>query len=142
MTSVKKAGVKESDILLICSNGLHRKNTKQEINGILGDEIFNRFWWTGQIKNHDSEDYDNLVDLGMDDQNNPVIMNKAAFEADLSVCIGHAMGNPYGGLFRRIQAYRNRNYSLAIHRFSSCSGCDASGGFYAGEQHQSDATKI
>ena len=92
-----KAGVDEKDILLICSNGLHRKNTKVEIKRILGDEIFDRYWWSGQIKNHDSEDYENLVDLGVDDQNNPVIMSKDVFDADVAVCIGHTLGNPYGG---------------------------------------------
>ena len=92
-----KAGVSDEDILLICSNGLHRKNTKDEIHRILGDDIFNRYWWKGQIKNHDSEDYDNLVDLGTDEDNNPVIMSREVFESDLAVCIGHALGNPYGG---------------------------------------------
>ena len=29
------AGVEKKDILLLCSNGLHRKNTEQEIRGIL-----------------------------------------------------------------------------------------------------------
>lgn len=92
-----KAGVKEQDILLVCSNGLHRKNTKQEIKNILGETVFNRYWWNGQIINHDSEDYDNLVDLGTDAQNNPVIMSRQVFESDLAVFIGHTMGNPYGG---------------------------------------------
>jgi lactate racemase len=92
-----KAGVKDSDIKLICSNGLHRKNTKEEIKSILGDDLFDRFWWTGQIKNHDSEDYDNLTDLGVDEQNNPVIISKDVYEADLTVFIGHTLGNPYGG---------------------------------------------
>ena len=52
------AGVEKKDILLICSNGLHRKNTEQEIHNILGDELFHEFWHTHQIINHDSEDYD------------------------------------------------------------------------------------
>lgn len=92
-----KAGVKKSNIRLICSNGLHRKNTKTEIKRILGEELFNQYWWTGQITNHDSEDYENLVDLGTDAQSNPVIMSKDVFEADLAVFIGHTLGNPYGG---------------------------------------------
>lgn len=92
-----KAGVRKKDILLICSNGLHRKNTKQEINSILGDKIFNEYWWTNQIINHDSEDYDNLVDLGTDDFNNPVIMSKFVYDSDLTVFLGHTLGNPYGG---------------------------------------------
>ncbi len=92
-----KAGVREEDIRLICSNGLHRKNTKEEIRQILGDGVFNRFWGTHQIVNHDSEDWDNLVDLGYDELGDRVIINKEVFESDLAVCIGHTLGNPYGG---------------------------------------------
>lgn len=92
-----KAGVNKKDILLICSNGLHRKNTKAEIRRILGDELFNEYWYKNQIINHDSEDYDNLVDLGYDENNNPVIVSKYVYESDLAVCIGHTLGNPYGG---------------------------------------------
>lgn len=91
------AGVKKEDIKLICSNGLHRKNTKEEIKSILGDEVFNEFWPSHQIVNHDSEDWDNLVDLGYDEMNNRVIMNKEVFDADIAVMIGHTLGNPYGG---------------------------------------------
>jgi len=93
-----KAGVDPKDIKLICSNGLHRKNTKEEIRGILGEAVFGQFWDSGQIVNHDSEDWSNLVDLGNEEiYNAPVIMNKEVFEADLAVLIGHTLGNPYGG---------------------------------------------
>ncbi len=92
-----KAGVEKKDIKLICSTGLHRKNTKEEILSILGDEVFNEFWWTNQIYNHDSEDWENLVDLGTSALNDPVIMNREVFEADLPILIGHTLGNPYGG---------------------------------------------
>ncbi len=91
------AGVEKKDILLICSNGLHRKNTIEEIHGVLGDELFNEFYFTKQIMNHDSEDYDHLVDLGTTERGDPVIMNKYVNEADLVVMIGHTQGNPYGG---------------------------------------------
>jgi hypothetical protein len=91
------AGVREEDIRLICSNGLHRKNTREEIRRILGDAVFDRFWDRHQIVNHDSEDWDNLVDLGHDELGDPVIINREVFESDLAVCIGHTLGNPYGG---------------------------------------------
>ncbi|MCK5174954.1 MAG: DUF2088 domain-containing protein [Planctomycetes bacterium] len=91
------AGVKKKDICLICSNGLHRKNTKEEIHAILGDKVFNDFWYTNQIYNHDSQDWGNLVDLGRDRMGSKVIMNKEVFDADLSIMIGHVLGNPYGG---------------------------------------------
>ena len=91
------AGVKKEDILLICSNGLHRKNAEKEIRGVLGDELFFEFIHTGQIINHDSEDYEHLVDLGKTPQGDPVIMNKYVYDADFAVLIGHTQGNPYGG---------------------------------------------
>lgn len=91
------AGVEKKDILLICSNGLHRKNTEQEILGVLGEKLFYEFWPSGQIINHDSEDYDNLVDLGCTDSGDPVLMNKYVYDADVAVLIGHTQGNPYGG---------------------------------------------
>ncbi|WP_097004932.1 lactate racemase domain-containing protein [Lacrimispora amygdalina] len=91
------AGVEKKDILLICSNGLHRKNTKEEIYNILGKELFHEFWFTHQIINHDSEDYDHLVDLGVTDRGDPVIMNKYVYDSDVAILIGHTQGNPYGG---------------------------------------------
>lgn len=90
-------GVEKKDILLICSNGLHSKNTEKEIRGILGDDIFHEFWFTNQIINHDSEDYDNLVDLGSTSSGDPVIMNKYVYDSDVAILIGHTQGNPYGG---------------------------------------------
>ncbi|BAE83295.1 lactate racemase domain-containing protein [Desulfitobacterium hafniense] len=92
-----QAGVEKQDIKLICSNGLHRKNTREEIKSLLGERVFHEFWWSNQIVNHDSEDWSKLVDLGHDEMGNPVIMNREVFESDLAVLIGHVLGNPYGG---------------------------------------------
>jgi len=93
-----KAGVLKEDIKLICSNGLHRKNTDEEIRSILGDEIFDAYHPYGQIVNHDSEDHENMIDLGFEPEYNAhVIMNKEVYDADLSFFIGHTLGNPYGG---------------------------------------------
>lgn len=97
LNELAEAGVEKKDIMLICSNGLHRKNTDQEIRGILGDEIYSQFAYTNQIINHDSEDYDHLVDLGVTDSGDPVIMNKYVYDSDVAILIGHTQGNPYGG---------------------------------------------
>lgn len=91
------AGVRKEDILLICSNGLHRKNTEAEIRGVLGDALMAQFGYGRQIINHDSEDYAHLVDLGTTQRGDPVLMNKYVFDADVAVLIGHTQGNPYGG---------------------------------------------
>lgn len=91
------AGVEKKDILLICSNGLHRKNTEAEIRGVLGDELMNEFWYSHQIINHDSEDYEHLVDLGTTERGDRVLVNKYVYDADVAILIGHVQGNPYGG---------------------------------------------
>lgn len=92
-----QAGVMKKDIKLICSIGLHRKNTDEEIRSILGDRVYNDFMSLNQITNHDSEDWDNLIELGYDELGDLVIMNKEVFESDLAILIGHVLGNPYGG---------------------------------------------
>lgn len=90
-------GVEKKDILLLISNGLHPRATVGEMKQILGDKLFNEFYPSGQITSHDSEDYDNLVDLGLAPNGDHVIMNKAVFDADVAILIGHTQGNPYGG---------------------------------------------
>lgn len=91
------AGVEKKDILLLFSNGLHPRTTVPEMRKILGDDLFNEFYYTRQIDSHDSEDYDNLVDLGYTQQGDRVIMNKACYDSDVCILIGHTQGNPYGG---------------------------------------------
>ena len=91
------AGVEKKDILLLFSNGLHPRTSVPEMKTILGDELFNEFYYSGQITSHDSEDYDHLVDLGYTDHGDHVIMNKYVYDADVAILIGHTQGNPYGG---------------------------------------------
>ena len=90
-------GVKREDILLLFSNGLHPRATVPEMKAILGKQLFDEFYWSHQITSHDSEDYDNLIDLGRTKQGDHVIMNKYVYDADIAILIGHALGNPYGG---------------------------------------------
>lgn len=91
------AGVAQKDVLLLFSNGLHPRATEAEMRTILGPELFNAFYPTGQITSHDSEDYEHLVDIGYTEQGDHVIMNKFVYDADVAILIGHTQGNPYGG---------------------------------------------
>lgn len=91
------AGVKKENITLLFSNGLHPRTPPNEMLQILGEKLYNEFYPSGQITSHDSEDYDNLVDLGTDEFGDPVIMNKQVFDSDVAILIGHCQGNPYGG---------------------------------------------
>lgn len=91
------AGVEKKDILLLFSNGLHPRATALEAKQILGEELFDEFYWSHQITSHDSEDYEHLVDLGCTDRGDRVLMNKYVFDCDIPILIGHTQGNPYGG---------------------------------------------
>lgn len=91
------AQVQKEDILLIFSNGLHPRTNKEEMLKILGAELFNEFYPSGQIISHDSEDWEHLVDLGTTARGDRVIMNKYVYDSDVAILIGHTQGNPYGG---------------------------------------------
>ena len=58
------AGVEKKDVLLLISNGLHPRATVPEMKQILGEELFNEFYYSGQLTSHDSEDHAHMVDLG------------------------------------------------------------------------------
>ena len=90
-------GVEKKDILFMFSNGLHPRATVSEMKQILGQELFDEFYYTNQITSHDSEDYDHMIDLGTTRRGDPVLMNKYVFDCDIPILIGHTQGNPYGG---------------------------------------------
>lgn len=119
LDELKEAGVKKENILLICSNGLHAKNTKEEIYKILGKEIFSSFWHTNQIINHDSEDYDHMIYLGKtEERGDDVWLNKYVYESDIAIMIGHSQGNPYGGYsggYKHCSTGLNHWTSIASH---------------------------
>ncbi|MBN2123261.1 MAG: DUF2088 domain-containing protein [Deltaproteobacteria bacterium] len=90
-----KGGTRLENITLLCSPGLHRKNTLEEWNWYLGKEIVDMFW-PDRLLNHDAEAPD-LCDFGTDEMGNPVQCNRLMAEADIPIVLGHCAGNPYGG---------------------------------------------
>ncbi|MBN2035049.1 MAG: DUF2088 domain-containing protein [Deltaproteobacteria bacterium] len=90
-----KGGTKLENITLLCSPGLHRKNTLEEWYWYLGKEIVDMFW-PGRLINHDAEASD-LCNYGTDEMGNVVQCNRMIAEADIPIVIGHCAGNPYGG---------------------------------------------
>lgn len=93
---LEAAGVRQDDIRLICAIGLHRKNRHEEMIGYLGREVVDRIP-AANLVNHDAEDPTQMVDLGVSALGDPVQVNRAVVESDLSIMIGHTAGNPYGG---------------------------------------------
>ena len=90
-----RGGCRIEDISLLCAQGLHRRNTREEWLEYLGPQIVDRFW-PDRISNHDAEG-DRLLDLGHDGMGNAVQTHRAILDADIAVLIGHCAANPYGG---------------------------------------------
>jgi len=83
---LKKAGVKEERVRLICAQGLHRKLTSDELASLVGKEIFNRFA-PDRVGNHDGEDPDGITEVGTTDQGEVVEINRAAARSDLLIYV-------------------------------------------------------
>ncbi|MGE3992896.1 lactate racemase domain-containing protein [Pseudorhodoplanes sp.] len=88
-------GVRRRDITFInaCSN--HRKNTRAELAAHLGPTLFNEFWRTGQIRNHDCTDDSELKYFGVTDGGRVVEMNRRFVEADLMIYQGNVAPMPF-----------------------------------------------
>ncbi len=74
-----EAGV--DDVELIAALALHRRMTEAELRHALGDRIYDAFAPHGLLTQHDAEDPDNLVHLGLTDQGEDVEINKRAAES-------------------------------------------------------------
>jgi hypothetical protein len=79
------AGV--DDVVLIAALALHRRMTDDELRHALGDRVFNAFAPHGLLLQHDAEDPDALVHLGLTDEGEDVEINRRAAESDLIVYV-------------------------------------------------------
>ncbi len=80
-----EAGV--DDVVLVAALALHRRMTDDELRHALGERIFNAFAPHDLLTQHDAEDPDNLVHLGLTDEGEDVELNRRAVESDLLVYV-------------------------------------------------------
>jgi nickel-dependent lactate racemase len=80
---LQKAGVKRSNIILLCANGLHRKFTRRELAQIIGEDLAKEFGY--RLICHDAEDFENLTHLGTTESGYDVEINKLVSDSDLTV---------------------------------------------------------
>ena len=96
LNELKRSGVSYSDVTLMCINGLHRMNPREEMIDYLGEEVVNTFW-PQRLICHDAEDRERMVHLGTSDLHDPVETEKIVIESDLVILLGHALPNHLGG---------------------------------------------
>jgi len=79
------AGV--DDVVLIAALALHRRMTDDELRHALGERVFDAFAPGGLLLQHDAEDPDGIVRLGVTEEGEDVELNRRATESDLLVYV-------------------------------------------------------
>ena len=85
LTMAAAAGV--DDVELVAANALHRRMTAAELKHIVGERVFRSFFPQGKLYNHDAEDRDNLLHIGLTEKGEDVEINRRAAESDLLVYV-------------------------------------------------------
>ena len=93
LSELNASGVCVEDITLLCGTGMHRPSTKSEKVAKLGAEIVSRF----RVIDNDPQNPAELVDLGIAAGGGPVIIHRAAVEADLVIATGIVEPHQYAG---------------------------------------------
>jgi hypothetical protein len=89
-----EAGI--DDIHLIAALSLHRRMTPGELRRILGARIFNAYF-PDRLYNHDAEDPENIVALGVTEKGEEVELNRRAVESDLLIYVNINLVSMDGG---------------------------------------------
>jgi lactate racemase len=84
LAELAAAGVHDEDITIIMGSGTHRPCTREEMERLLGREITTRY----RVVNHNMDDQNNLVFLGMTSRGNSVWVNRTFAQADVKVLTG------------------------------------------------------
>jgi nickel-dependent lactate racemase len=87
------AGVRDSDITLLCGIGMHRASTQQEKVAKLGADIVARY----RVIDNEPQNPQALVDLGVTPGGVPVSAHRAAIETDLLIATGLVEPHQYAG---------------------------------------------
>ena len=93
LKELKKAGVRNKDITLLCGIGMHRKSTQAEKIAKLGANIVDRY----RVIDNEPQNPSALVDLGVTQAGVPVQVHHAAIEADLLIATGIVEPHQYAG---------------------------------------------
>ena len=100
IAELEKAGVKRTNITLLCANALHRKFTRRELAKIIGDDLVREFRY--RLICHDAEDFDNLSYLGTTENGYDVEINKLVTDSDLTVYVNTVVWRGFTGGWKSI----------------------------------------
>jgi nickel-dependent lactate racemase len=81
---LNEAGMEDDRILFLVATGTHRDNTREELEGMLGKEIVQRF----TVINHHCQDDESMVELGKTASGLPVVINRRFWEREVKILTG------------------------------------------------------
>lgn len=93
LKQLEDSGVPDKNITILVAVGMHRASTREEKIEKLGKRIVERY----NVVDHDAENPDMLVDLGLTSNGVPVIFNKIAYGADILIATGIVEPHQYAG---------------------------------------------
>jgi nickel-dependent lactate racemase len=93
LAELAQAGVQNEDITLLCGTGMHRPSTEEEKNAKLGAYVFTHY----RVIDNEPQNPAALVDLGSTTGGAPVVLHRAAVEADLLIATGIVEPHQYAG---------------------------------------------
>jgi lactate racemase len=93
LDELEKAGIRDVDITLLCGTGMHRKSTQAEKIAKLGASIVDRY----RVIDNEPQNPAALVDFGTTQAGVPVLVHRAAIEADLLMATGIVEPHQYAG---------------------------------------------
>jgi lactate racemase len=93
LAELKLAGVRDEDITLLCGVGMHRPSTQEEKVAKLGAELVARY----RVIDNEPQNPAVLIDLGTTPGGVPVLLHRAAVEADLLIATGIVEPHQYAG---------------------------------------------
>ncbi|MGQ9473577.1 MAG: lactate racemase domain-containing protein [Candidatus Caldatribacteriaceae bacterium] len=93
LDELNKSGVSDKDITVLIGLGTHRYMTREEIEKCFGRETAERI----VILNHEWQEPQNLVKIGVTPSGIPIEVNKIALEADFLIAVGSIVPHCYAG---------------------------------------------
>jgi lactate racemase len=100
------------DIEIIVATGVHRRMKPHEIQHMVGDRVFKRFF-PERLYNHDAEDAAHMVELGTTETGQIVDLNRRAAESDLIIYVNVnfvPMNGGYKSVAVGLTSYRSLRY--------------------------------
>jgi nickel-dependent lactate racemase len=120
LEELARGGARPEDVTLVTALGVHRPMTEKEIAGRVGPLALNGLDW----RNHNCDDADGLIRLGMTQRGTPVLINEAVARADLVVSVGciepHIIASFGGGYKNLIPGVAGRE-TIAHNHTLNCS---------------------